>query len=108
MVDDPVSSRREEYTRAVFTPWLLLALAFVIWLGFQSYQLVSERQQLKMLRVGQEGTVEAAAKLRGSLDALATRTAKLDGEGNSNAHVIVEELRKRGVTINPEGATKPN
>ena len=108
MVDDPASRRLTEHMRSVFLPWLLLALAFVVWLGFQSYQLVSERQQLKMLRASQDANLEGANKVRGSLDALATRTAKLDGEGNATAHVIVEELRKRGVTINPEGAAKPN
>jgi hypothetical protein len=52
--------------------------------------------------------VETATKLRGSLDAVATRTARLAGEGNANARVIVEELRKRGVTINPNDAAKAN
>ena len=108
MVDDRMSGRSAEHTRAVFMPWLLLALAFVVWLGFQTYQLVGERQQMKLLRVGQDSAMEAATKLRGSLDAVATRTAKLSGEGNTNARVIVEELRKRGVTINPDSAAKAN
>ena len=108
MVDDHVSGRVHTHTRAVFMPWLLLALAFVIWLAFQTYQLVSERQQLKLLRVGQEPATEAATKLRGALDVVATQTAKLSDGGNANARVIVDELRKRGVTINPDSATKPN
>ena len=39
---------------------------------------------------------------------ISSRTAKLDSEGNPNAHVIVEELKKRGVTINPDAASKTN
>ena len=97
-----------EHGPTVFMPWLLLALALVVWLAFQSYQLVSERHPLNMLKTGQETAMETAGKLRASLDALATRTAKLDAEGNATAHVVVDELRKRGVTINPEGAVKPN
>ena len=108
MVDDDMSRRWAEHTRAVFVPWLLLALAFVVWLGFQTYQLASERQQLKLLRVGQDANLDAANKVRGSLDAVATSTAKLASEGNANARVIVEELRKRGITINPDDAAKPN
>lgn len=108
MVGDPVPARWAAHTRTVFLPWLLLALAFVVWLAFQSYQLVSERQQLNTLKARQGTAIETAGKLRASLDALATRTAKLDAEGNASAHVIVEELRKRGVTINPEGVAKPN
>jgi hypothetical protein len=105
--DDQVSRRWAEHSRSVFVPWLL-AFAFVVWLGFQTYQLLSERQQLKLLRVGQDANLDAANKVRGSLDAVATSTAKLASEGNANARVIVEELRKRGITINPDDAAKPN
>jgi alkylhydroperoxidase family enzyme len=31
--------------------------------------------------------------------ALATATAKLAADGNANARVVVDELRKRGITI---------
>ena len=88
-------------------PSLLLAMALVAWLAFQSWQLVAERQQLGQLRLGQDPTVDAASKLRASLDAVASGTAKLADAGNSNARTIVEELRKRGITINSEGTGKP-
>jgi hypothetical protein len=92
----------------LFVPSLLISLAFVAWLGFQTYQLVAEREQLKALHAAQDTTVETATKVRSSLDQLASRTAKLDIEGNPNAHVIVEDLKKRGVTINPDAASKTN
>ena len=41
-------------------------------------------------------------KLRSSLDALARETAILADRGNAGARLIVDELRKRGVTINPK------
>lgn len=91
----------------VFVPMLLLALAIVGWLAFQGAQLLRERQQLIELQTGLATQADAATKLRASLDAVATATAKLASEGNDSAHVIVEELRKRGVTINPQGAPKP-
>ena len=91
---------------SLFLPSLLVSLALVVWLGFQTWQLVAERQQLSAMHAAQAATVETAAKVRSSLDAVASRTAKLDLEGNANAHVIVEELRKRGVTINPEATPK--
>ena len=91
----------------VFVPMLLMALAIVGWLGFQSTQLWRERQQLKELQTGLASQADAATKLRASLDAVATATAKLASEGNDSARVIVEELRKRGVTINPQGVPRP-
>ena len=52
--------------------------------------------------------METATKLRGSLDAAAARTAKLCREGKVIARFIGEELRKRGVTINRNGAATAN
>jgi hypothetical protein len=83
---------------------LLLALALVAWLTFQAVQLVSERQQLEIAQANLEQQEQGATKLRASLDAVATSMAKLAAEGNANARVIVEELRKRGITINPAGS----
>jgi uncharacterized protein HemX len=91
---------------SAFVPALLLALAFVLWLAFQAVQLVREQQQLTVATANLQAQTQVATKLRAALDALATSTAKLAADGNANARVIVEELRKRGVTINPPGAPK--
>lgn len=63
----PRGPRRHIY--GPFIPIVLLAVAFVAWLGFQGWQLVAE-------------------------------------QGNANARVVVGELRRRGVTINPDGSAK--
>ncbi|HTP73393.1 MAG TPA: hypothetical protein VML58_14325 [Burkholderiaceae bacterium] len=104
MIGDPPG--RDASGRSLFLPSLLVSLALVVWLGFQTWQLVAERQQLRALHASQVATVETATKVRSSLDAVASQTAKLALQGNSNAGVIVEGLRKRGVTINPDGPTK--
>lgn len=90
--------------KSPFVPVLLVTLAMTAWFGFQTYQLARERQQLAQLRTVQDGPVEAAAKVRASLDSVATATALLADHGNVNARVIVEELRRRGITINQPGA----
>jgi hypothetical protein len=82
-----------------FLPMLLLALALLSWLAFQGMQLGLEQRQLKLAQAGLEAQHDAALKLRAALDTLATATAKLAAEGNANARVVVEELRKRGITI---------
>ena len=90
-----------------FIPTLLLGLAFVAWLGFQATQQLMERQQLTLAQATLEPQELAANKLRASLEAVATSTARLATAGNVNARVIVEELRKRGVTINAPAAAAP-
>ena len=90
-----------------FVPLLLLALAVVGWLAFQSMQLLREREQLTLIESSLQPQEQNAAKLRASLDTVATATAKLAAAGNANARVIVDELRRRGVTINPNEGGKP-
>ena len=93
-------------TTSVFIPALLIALAVVAWLAFQTVQLLREQQQLELMKTSLLSQEQAATKLRASLDEVATATAKLAAGGNTNARTIVEQLRSRGVTINP-GTAKP-
>lgn len=89
-----------------FIPALLLASALVLWFAFQTFQLSSERTQLAVIKGNQAAQVEAAAKIRSALDSLAASTQRLATSGNANAQLIVQELQKRGVTINAN--PKPN
>lgn len=98
------SARNESKAHSPLVPLLLLLLALLVWIAFQTTQLLSERGNLKAMEVNQEAQVQQSQKLRAALDALAADTAKLAEQGNPNAKLLVEELRKRGVTINPNAA----
>ncbi len=87
-----------------FIPVALLALAFIAWLGFQTWNLSAERSQLSLAHATQQPQIDQANKLRAALDTLAVTTQRLAGEGSAAARVVVDELGKRGVTINPAGA----
>lgn len=76
-------------------------LALVIWFSVHAWVLFSERSRLREAHTSQQQTVDNAGKLRQSLDGLAADTQRLADAGNPNARLLVEELRKRGVTINP-------
>lgn len=103
-----VPAARAEVRRSGFAPMLLLALAVVGWFGFQSAQLLAERQQLALAQAALDPQAQGAAKVRAALDAVASATAKLASEGNPNARAIVEQLRQRGITINaPAALAKP-
>jgi hypothetical protein len=88
----------------VFVPLSMLALAVVVWLGFQCVQLALEHRQIGAAQAIIDPQEQTAIKIRSSLDGVATATAKLAAEGNPTARAIVEELRKRGVTINAQSA----
>ncbi len=93
------SSRQVVYD--LFVPLLLVVVAVALWFGFQAVQLFKERAALNDTLAAQEKTIQEAKKLRNSLDAVARETALLADKGNQNAKIIVDELKKRGITINP-------
>ena len=92
---------RREFGYSPFVPLLLLVVAAVAWPVFQCYQLINEKQGLAAVHANQMRQFEDAGKLRTSLDSLARETALLADKGNPGAKLIVGELARRGVTINP-------
>lgn len=91
----------------VFVPMCLLAVAWTLWAVFQMIMLFQEGANLKILRANQEPTVQQAAKLRTQLDSIAADTAKLAANGNAGAKTIVDALKQRGITINPNNKPGP-
>ncbi len=99
---ETVAARRPAADRgqSPFIPVLILTASLAVWTGFQTYQFLKERDGLSVLRANQEVPLQQAQKVRQTLDQLATETQKLAEGGNPNARLVVDELRKRGVTIN--------
>jgi hypothetical protein len=93
--------------RGLAMPLCLVVLAFVVWTGFQTTQLLRERGTLQAIRASQEAPVQEAAKLRAQLDSIARGTQELANQGNQNAKTIVAELQKRGITINIPAPAAP-
>lgn len=100
-------SRRAAAAASAFWPLLLLALAWLGWMGFQLMVSMNDRNVLRDAHAQQQTTVDKSSQLRASLDALATDTHRLAEAGNPNARALVDELRRRGVTINPNAAQNP-
>ena len=96
-------SRREHGERhySPFLPLLLLVLGAVAWPAFQCYQLANEKQAIATIFGNQIRQFDDSGKLRNSLDGLARDTALLAAKGNASAKLIVDELARRGVTIDP-------
>ena len=97
------AAARAATTHGVFAPVLLAVLTLLGSMGWQTWLLYSDRQALHSAHTQQQPAVVNAAKLRGSLDTLAADTQRLADGGNASARLLVEELKKRGVTINAGG-----
>lgn len=94
--------------RNAFIPLLILALTVVGWSIFQMTHLLRERDSFATMRSNQERPMENGKKLRDQLDGIARETQLLANRGNSSARLIVDELRKRGITINPDSQPPAN
>jgi len=99
-------SQREHHYGS-FAPLLLGLLTLVIWFGFQSVQLLKEKDNLATLRANQTPVYTNAQKMRAQLDTLAAETAKLAQVGNPYAAAVVNALKQRGITIDPSKAQVP-
>ena len=71
-----------------------------VWTGFQTWQLSRERTSLATLRTNQQAQLEQAQRCARRSISWPTETQKLADAGNANARLVVEQLRKRGITIN--------
>jgi len=100
MADDPTVARHRHSS-----PWpavTLVTLATLGWFWFQTVQLVRDGRSLAEVRAAQEPAIGQAQKLRDQLDSIARATLELAQRGNPSAALIVQELARRGVTINPQ------
>ena len=100
--EHPELRTRERGERSVFIPLLILALAVAGWGAFQLTQLLRERDSLDVARTNQERPMENSKKLRDQLDGIARETQLLANKGNAGAKLIVDELKKRGITISTD------
>ena len=98
---------RRSDTRSAFIPLLILVGTYVTASVFQTNQLLNERDMLRNVHANQEKQLQDSRKLRESLDRLSRETQLLANRGNRSATVIVEELRRRGITINPDAPGIP-
>ena len=105
--DRRLPARLHGADQSVFIPLIILTLAAVAWAAFQMTQLLRERDALATARVNQERPMENAKKLRDALDTVAKQTQQLANRGNPSAKLIVDELRKRGITISADAAPAP-
>jgi len=96
----PVQAPVEQRVRGPFLPLLLGLAALLTFLLQQLWQLEQEREQLAATLQAANPQLAAAQQLRQSLDRLAADTQRLADGGNAPARVLVDELRRRGITIN--------
>jgi hypothetical protein len=99
----PLATRAIE--RGANLPLTILLIALVLWFGFQTVQLATERANLGEARGHQEAAMQEAQKLRTQFESLISKTSELANKGHAGAKLVMEELQKRGMAARPEPIT---
>jgi hypothetical protein len=86
-------------------PLTILLIALVVWFGFQTLQLASERANLGEARAHQEAAMQEAQKLRTQFESLISKTSELANKGHAGAKLVMDELQRRGMAAQPETMT---
>ena len=86
-------------------PLIILLIALLLWFGFQTLQLATERANLGEARGHQEAAMQEAQKLRTQFESLISKTSELANRGHAGAKLVMEELQKRGMAARPEAIT---
>jgi hypothetical protein len=91
--------------RGANLPLTILLIALVVWFGFQTLQLASERANLGEARGHQEAAMQEAQKLRTQFESLVSKLSELANKGHAGAKLVMDELQKRGMTAQPDTMT---
>ena len=88
-------------------PLILTLTALTLYFGFQTLQLLYERNNLVMVKSSQEAAIQEAQKVQTQFKTLVGKTSDLADKGHAGAKMVMEELLKRGVSSAPQTAPPP-
>lgn len=84
----------------------LLTLAVLGSIGYNTFNLVRERQNLHTIRENQQAPLRQVERVRAQIDSIGKRTVQLAQQGNTNASLIIEHMARRGFNLTPPPAAK--
>lgn len=78
---------------------VILALSFLLFAAFQTYEQVHNQAALAKVKATQEASVKQARSMRQQLGKIAGQTAQLADEGDAGARKVVEAMAKQGIEL---------
>ena len=83
-------------------PLSLTLAALTVYFGFQTFQLLSERSNLSLVKASQEVAIQEAQKVQAQFKVLVTKVSELADKGHAGAKMVMEELLNRNVGAGPQ------
>ena len=84
-------------------PVLILSMTLVLMTAFQARQLQMDRANLRDAFAKQDQQLQQAQQVTAQFQAIAIDTAKLAADGDQTAQKVVDDLKKIGIVVKPDG-----
>jgi hypothetical protein len=86
-------------------PFVIILAALLLFFGFQTLSLFTERANLSMVKSNQDGALQEAQKVQSQFKILLTKTSELADQGHAGAKLIMDGLQKQGVGFAPHSGS---
>ena len=83
-------------------PFVITLAALLLFFGFQTLSLFTERANLSMVKSNQDGALQEAQKVQSQFKILLTKTSELADQGHAGAKLVMDGLQKQGVGFAPD------
>ena len=80
-------------------PFIITLVALLLFFGFQTLSLITERSNLSTVKSNQDQALQEAQKVQNQFQLLVTKTSELADRGHAGAKLIMEGLQKQGIGI---------
>jgi hypothetical protein len=98
---EPIAETPPPARDALALPLAIALVALLVFFGFQTLQLYSDRTSLRSVKTNQESAIQEAQKVQAQFKTILSKTTELANQGHPGARFVVEELQKRGVGVAP-------
>lgn len=78
-------------------PLIITLVALVIYFGFQTLALLSERANLGQVKANQEAGLKEAGKIQSQFRTIVAKTGELAEKGHTGAKMVMEGLQRQGM-----------
>jgi len=92
-------------TRTLELPVALTAVALLLYLAFQTVELVRDTQSLIAIAHNQDTPLQETGRLKQAVDSLASELSQLAHDGDANAQQVIDEMAKQNIRLQPAQPT---
>lgn len=116
MADEVENTAEREQTReravegaaTSHLPFIITLVALLFYFGFQTLQLIVERDNISTMKSNQDSALQEAQKIQEQFKTLVGKTNQLADQGHAGARMVMEGLQRQGLGAAPPESKAPS